>query len=99
MNAFDETSHHLKNLLNANYIHPEAKADVKFMLKLHKSREYHLDRYSPIVFLYPFLVRPESKAGQVLRSVLRGFSGDLFQRLASDDANEYAFESLGAITL
>jgi Domain of unknown function (DUF4263) len=86
MNMFNETSRHLKDLLRYGHLYPDAEADVKFMLKLHTSGEYRLDRYSPIVLIYPFLVKPDSDAGIVLRSLLSGYSGDLFQELALEDA-------------
>jgi hypothetical protein len=76
--------------LRFGYLYPDAEVDVKFMLKLHTSGEYRLDRYSPIVLIYPFLVRPDSDAGIILRSLLSGYSGDLFQELALKDALERA---------
>jgi hypothetical protein len=59
------------------------------MLTLHRSKEFRLDRWSPVVLLYPFLVNQRSTAGMKLRALLRGYSGDLLQEIALKGVSEF----------
>lgn len=85
LTPFTKTLRYLERLSKSSCLRADAQADVNFMLGLHESGEYRLDRWSPVVLLYPFLVNPCSPAGMVLRSMLDGYTGAMFQRLASED--------------
>jgi hypothetical protein len=90
--SFSRTTRVLRALLDAEYLDQDAKRDVRFMLRLHESREYRMDRYSSSILAYPFLVNPASPAGTILRSILNGYTGDLFDALALTESREYGHQ-------
>lgn len=74
---------HLRGLLKAEFLSDDAKADVRFMLRLHESRQYRLDGCFTDSILYTFLINAQSRAGGKLRAYLRGYSGDMLHETMS----------------
>jgi hypothetical protein len=89
--SYDDTLSYLRNLLHVKYLTNKAKQDVKVMLELHSSGQYRLNKYYSVALIYPFLINPESPSGVLLRSMLRGYSGDLLH-LINDRESWYGYD-------
>jgi hypothetical protein len=71
----------LRWLEHSAILTPDAKSDVRYMLALQESGDYDLGNRFTDGLLYPFLANSTSPAGEVLRSHLRGYSGDLLDAI------------------
>ncbi|MFY9607019.1 MAG: Shedu anti-phage system protein SduA domain-containing protein [Blastocatellia bacterium] len=77
------------DLLESELLRDDAKADLLFTRQLHESNEYRSYSGSSIAAVYPFLVNQKSAAGRILKSVLVGYTGDLYRRLAFQDERDF----------
>ena len=78
-----------EDLLESELLRDDAKADLLFTRQLHESEEYRSYGGSSIAAVYPFLVNQKSPAGRILRSVLGGYTGDLYSRLAFQHERDF----------
>lgn len=78
-----------QDLLESELLRDDAKADLLFTRQLHESKEYRSYSGSSIAAVYPFLVNQKSPAGRILRSVMVGYAGDLYRRLAFQHEREF----------